>query len=95
MATTDEEVHQACMQRFIKLANEMKAEGVADRVVSSGLMTASAVYAVYTMAGNDGLLPPAGLDKVTAAYRQQLEQVQLAKKERQQQRNVQDSAPGR
>jgi hypothetical protein len=76
------------MQRFIKLANEMKAEGVADRVVSSGLMTASAVYAIYTMAGNDGLLAPAGLDKMTAAYRQQLQQVQLAKRKRQQQRSV-------
>ncbi len=95
MAKTDEEVHQECMQRFIKLANEMKAEGVADRVVSSGLMTASAVYAIYTMAGNDGLLAPAGLDKVTTAYRQQLEQVQVAKRERHRHRNVQDSTPGR
>ena len=88
MAKSDEEVHQQCMQRFIKLANEMKEEGVANRVVSSGLMTASAVYAIYTMAGNDGLLAPEGVDKVTEAYREQLEQVQLAKRERQQKRSV-------
>ena len=88
MAKSDEEVHQQCMQRFIKLANEMKEEGVDNRVVSSGLMTASAVYAIYTMAGNDGLLAPEGVDKVTEAYREQLEQVQLAKRERQQKRSV-------
>ena len=88
MAKTDEEVHQECMQRFIKLANEMKGKGVANGVVSSGLMTASAVYAIYTMAGNDGILTPAGLDKVIEAYRQKLELVQMAKKGRHQKRTV-------
>ncbi|MCB1675280.1 MAG: DUF3144 domain-containing protein [Halioglobus sp.] len=70
------------MQRFIELANSMKDEGVDRRVVSAGLMTASAVYATYVFAGNDGMLAPAGVDKVAAAYKQQLEHTQRAKKER-------------
>ena len=86
VAKTDEEIHQECMQRFIQLANEMKQEDTATPVISSGLMTASAVYAIYAMGGNAGLLNAAGIDKVTEAYRQQLEQVQLAKRERQQKR---------
>lgn len=86
MAKSAEEVHQECMQRFIKLANEMKDEGTTTQVVSSGLMTASAVYATYAMGGNTGLLNEAGVDKVTEAYRHQLEQVQLVKRERQQNR---------
>jgi hypothetical protein len=82
MAKTDNEVHQECMQRFVDLANTMKEEGTGTNVVSAGLMTASGVYATYVVGGNEGGLTPSGIDKVTAAYKQQLEQIQQVKKQR-------------
>ncbi|MEH6636335.1 MAG: DUF3144 domain-containing protein [Halioglobus sp.] len=80
MAKPDSELHQECMERFIKLANTMKDEGITINVVSAGLMTSSAVYATFVAAGNDGGLSDTGIGKVTEHYRQQLEQVQEAKK---------------
>ena len=47
------------------------------------MMSASAIYGTYAFAGNDGRLAPAGVEKMLEAYRQQLEQVQLAKAETQ------------
>jgi hypothetical protein len=82
MSVTDTERHQQCMQRFIELANAMKREGIPSQVVSAGLMTASGVYATYVAAGNQGGLTPSGVEKITEAYRQQLEQVQRVKKDR-------------
>jgi Protein of unknown function (DUF3144) len=82
MAKTDEDLHEECMARFVELANKMKEEGVETRIVSAGLMTASAVYATYVAAGNDGGLAPSGVDKVAQAYRSQLEQVQKLKQAR-------------
>jgi hypothetical protein len=80
MANNEDELHHQCMQRFIDLANTMKEEKIDRRIVSAGLMTASAVYATYVFAGNDGRLAPAGVDKLAGGYRQQLEMVQEAKK---------------
>ena len=80
MAKTDLEIHQECMRRFIDLANAMKDEGTGTNVVSAGLMTASAVYATFVVGGNTGGLTESGVDKVTAAYKQHLEQVQQTKK---------------
>jgi hypothetical protein len=84
MARTDEEIHRECMQRFIDLANQIKEEGMAPRLVSAGMTTATAVYATYVFAGNDGRLAPAGIEKLTASFREQLEHVQQAKAEQQQ-----------
>ena len=81
MSKSDAELHQACTARFIELANTMAEEGIASPVVSAGLMSASSVYATYIVAGNEGGLNESGVDKVTAAYRLQLEQVQKVKKE--------------
>jgi hypothetical protein len=81
MAVSDAKQHSECVQRFIDLANSMKNENVPTRVVSAALMTASSVYTTYTMAGNNGGLNPSGIDKVTAVYRQSLENVQRAKRE--------------
>lgn len=90
MVSKDEnEIHQQCMQRFIDLANSMKDEGIDRRVVSAGLMTASAVYGTYVFAGNDGRLAPAGVDKLANGYKEQLEQVQEAKKVAQEQQQQQ------
>jgi len=80
VAKTDLEVHQECVRRFIDLANAMKDEGTGTNVVSAGLMTASAVYATFVVGGNTGGLTESGVDKVTAAYKQQLEQVQQTKR---------------
>lgn len=79
MAKTDDQIHHDCMQRFIDLANSMKEEGVAPRVVSAGMMTACAIYATYVFAGNDGRLAPTGTAKLAKAFQQQLDQVQKSK----------------
>ncbi|MEQ8804043.1 MAG: DUF3144 domain-containing protein [Haliea sp.] len=81
MSESDAEKHSQCMERFIELANTMKNDGVPTRVVSAALMTASGVYATYSVAGNEGGLNASGVDKVTAAYKQNLENVQRAKRE--------------
>ena len=80
MAKTDLEIHQECMRRFIDLANAMKEDCTGTNVVSAGLMTASAVYATFVVGVNTGGLTESGVDKVTAAYKQHLEQVQQTKK---------------
>jgi hypothetical protein len=72
--------HDACMQRFIDLANEMKNEGAPVNVVSWALMTASGIYATYSVVGNSGGLNPSGVDKVADAYRQNLLNLQQLKK---------------
>ena len=81
MTATEEEQHHQCIQRFIDLANAMKDEGIPTRVVSAGLMTASGLYATYTVAGNDGGLNASGVDKVAAAYKQNLQRIQQVKRE--------------
>ncbi|MFK8043777.1 DUF3144 domain-containing protein [Congregibacter sp.] len=72
--------HDDCMQRFIDLANTMKDEGVPVNVVSWSLMTASAIYATYSVTGNSGGLNPSGVDKVVDAYKQNLTNIQALKK---------------
>ena len=88
MAKPDSELHTECMQRFIDLANAMKDEGIGTNVVSAGLMTASGAYATFVVGGNEGGLTESGVDKVTAAYKQQLEQIQALKKQRSEQRKA-------
>ena len=80
MSKTDAQQHHETMNRFIDLANEIKNEGVGTHVVSAALMTASAVYASYVAAGNEGGLNPSGIDKVVDAYRHQMEQIQEMKR---------------
>lgn len=81
MTTSEAEHHAQCMQRFIDMANGMKNDGVPTRVISAALMTASGVYATYSVAGNSGGLNPSGIEKVTEAYKQNLENIQQAKRE--------------
>lgn len=73
--------HQECMERFLKLANTMKDEGVGVDVVSWALMTASGVYATFSVAGNTGGLTPSGVEKVADAYRKNLDQIQALRKQ--------------
>ena len=84
MSESDSENHVQCMERFIELANTMKNDGMPTRVISAALMTASGVYATYSVAGNEGGLNASGVDKVAAAYKQNLENIQRAKREQSQ-----------
>ncbi|KGE03662.1 hypothetical protein [Pseudohaliea rubra] len=83
MAEDKHEQHQACMERFIELANTMKDEGIGVDVVSWSLMSASAVHASYTVAGNEGGLTASGIDKIAEAYKQNLAQLQALKQRQQ------------
>ena len=78
---TDLEQQQACMQRFIDLANAIQKEGVEKEQVSGALMLASCVYATFAMAGNQGGLTPSGVDKIVEAYRHSLQSIQKIKKQ--------------
>jgi len=89
MAEDKHQQHQACMERFIELANTMKNEGIGIDVVSWALMSASGVHASYTVAGNEGGLTSSGLDKIAEAYKQNLTQLQALKERQQQARQQQ------
>ena len=83
MSKTDAEIHNACVNRFIELANTMKDEGIKIPLVSHGMMTACATYATFAAAGgNEGGLTESGVDKMTEVYKRELQQVQVAKKNR-------------
>jgi hypothetical protein len=76
----DQEKHQYCANKFIKLANELKKEEINPAIVSGALMTASGVYATFVATGNKGALEPSGVDKVVTVYRRTLEGHQQTKK---------------
>ncbi|MEM1155857.1 MAG: DUF3144 domain-containing protein [Pseudomonadota bacterium] len=76
MASKDDQVHYECMQRFVKLANEMTEEGVPTHVAGASLMTASCVYSSFQVKGNRGRLSAEDIERVTTTYRQHLELVQ-------------------
>ena len=80
MAAAEQKIE--CVNRFIELANAMANEGKSPQMVSSGLMTACAVYATYVVTGNDGALRDSGIDKITGLFNQELSQVQKAKVQR-------------
>ncbi len=80
MSKSDAQMHSECVNRFIELANNIKDEGVGTHVISAAIMSASAVYATYVAAGNEGGLTESGMDKIVDAYRHQMVQVQAAKK---------------
>ena len=80
MSKSDADMHHEILNRFIGLANDIKDEGAGTHVISAAMMTASAVYATYVAAGNEGGLNPSGVDKIVDAYRHQMEQVQVMKK---------------
>ncbi|MEP4148535.1 MAG: DUF3144 domain-containing protein [Halioglobus sp.] len=80
MSKTDAQLHHECMNRFIDLANTIKDEGAGTHVISAAMMSASAVYATYVSAGNEGGLTDSGMEKIVDAYRHQMQQVQAMKK---------------
>ena len=68
-----------CVKSFIELANAMTNEGKSLEVVSSGLMTACALYATYVITGNEGALRDSGIVKIANLFQEELSQVQRAK----------------
>lgn len=81
--TNPNAVHDECTARFIDLANAMKDEGLPVNVVSWALMTACGTYATYSVVGNEGGLNPSGVDKITDAFRQNLQNLQALRKRQQ------------
>ena len=76
----DQEKHMYCTNKFIELANQLKAEEIDINLVNGALMTASGIYATYVAAGNQGALEPSGVEKVVTLYRRTLEHHQKIKK---------------
>ena len=76
----EQEQAQKAMVQFIELANKLKNEGMPVKVVSWGLMNASATYATYSVVGNAGGLEESGIDKVAAVYKASLQTVTEARK---------------
>ena len=64
---------------FIDLANSLTAGGSSVTAVSSGLMTACAIFATYAVTGNDGALRESGIEKITKLFAKELSAVQRAK----------------
>lgn len=71
---------QEVSKRFIDLANQLKEQGVDVKRISSGLMQASAIYATYAAAGNEGYLQESGVKKVSDVYVNGLREIQKVKK---------------
>ena len=90
----DQEKHKYCTNKFIELANQLKAENIEIPLVSGALMTASGIYATYAAAGNNGALKPAGVDKVANLYRKTLEHHQELKKAEIKQLQAKQAAQG-
>jgi len=72
--------HKYCTNKFIELANELRHEDIDATLVSGALMTASAIYATFTAAGNEGALEASGVDKVVELYKRTLEHHQGLKR---------------
>jgi len=72
--------HKHCTNKFIELANQLRHEEIDSTLVSGALMTASAIYATFVAAGNEGALEPSGVDKIVDLYRRTLEHHQELKR---------------
>ena len=78
---SDHEQHQAALNRFIELANELAADGVSKGVLASALMRAAAVYATFSVAGNKGALTPEGIERAATFFKDNLALVQKARQQ--------------
>lgn len=68
------------LNSFIALANRMTNEdGLDNKVVSTALMRACAVYSTFVVTGNEGALRESGIEKVTKIFSEELVAVQNAK----------------
>lgn len=77
---SESDQHKYCTNKFIELANELRHEEIDSTLVSGALMTASAIYATFVAAGNDGALEPAGVERIVELYKRTLEHHQNLKR---------------
>jgi hypothetical protein len=77
---SEQDKHKYCTNKFIELANELRHEEIDSTLVSGALMTASAIYATFVAAGNEGALEPSGVEKITELYKRTLEHHQSLKR---------------
>jgi hypothetical protein len=77
---SESDQHKYCTNKFIELANQLRHEEIDSTLVSGALMTASAVYATFVAAGNEGALEPSGVDKIVSIYKRTLEHHQDLKR---------------
>ena len=80
MAKSEPEIHQDCVNRFIELANVIKDEGVDIKLISSAIMSSSAVYETFIHVGNKGGLTDSGVEKVTEKYKKHVDRYQEIRK---------------
>ena len=77
---SESDQHKYCTNKFIELANQLRHEEIDSTLVSGALMTASAIYATFVAAGNEGALEPSGVDKIVNLYKRTLEHHQDIKR---------------
>ncbi len=77
--STNIQQHQAMLNDFIELANQLKNAGNEPQLISAALMSAAAVYTTYVHAGNEGYLQESGITKVVNAFEKHTRQVQAYK----------------
>lgn len=71
--------HQAIINDFVELANQLKDTGNEPQLISAAMMSATAVYTTYVHAGNEGYLQKSGVTKVVNAFEKHIRQVQAYK----------------
>jgi hypothetical protein len=81
MTKIDKTIHTQCVNRFVDLANAMKDEGIETQVVSHALMSASGIYTTYAIGGNEVGLTASGVEKVSDAFKRELERIQQSKRQ--------------
>jgi hypothetical protein len=69
------------VERFVRLANEMKNESKGLTTIIAALVSAAATYGSCVAAGNEGYLKPSGVDKLVDANRRHALRVQDLKRE--------------
>lgn len=77
--TNNLQQHQAMLNDFIELANQLKDNGNEPQLISAAMMSAAAVYTTYVHAGNEGYLQESGVTKVVNAFEKHIRQVQAYK----------------
>ncbi len=77
--STNIQQHQAMLNDFVELANQLKNAGNEPQLISAALMSAAAVYTTYVHAGNEGYLQESGITKVVNAFEKHIRQVQAYK----------------
>ncbi len=77
----EREQHMKAINDFIHFANKMKDDGIPVKVVSSAMLSATAVYASYAVAGNEGALTDSGVEKMKDVFAEKLVQVRDARQQ--------------